>query len=192
CGKSKGLTLEGSLSIKAVNASTPLAGYAVALLHDSLATKELAQRREGFQMELAAVQARRILMIAMMDSLQAKYIDGGRKDDSVKKAYEDMSAQMAGEYKKELEFKKTYIRSLVQSVARDAVAGTKTDAKGLFKFENLTEGKYMLISAYDSDTQSGLILRPLNLNANFELALSNMDFDPTFTITAEDYKALRQ
>lgn len=192
CGK-PALYVQGTLTMD----NKPLANAPVLLVPDSTGSTALKNLRDGFKEELKTREAKQVSLRKAYDSLDLVRVSVKGKSEEATKEMSALLQTMEAQKKEDLNYKKGYAAFAVAQVVRYAVARVTTDAKGAYKVEqtelggkkeDLKAGKYLLISAYDSKMQSGLLVRPVSLEKSTEANLDQQSLDPDFTITDTDIK----
>jgi hypothetical protein len=181
----EGVTLEGALTLGSGGETDKmLLNHPVLLLSDSLVSRELAQRREGYKQELARVQAASKGIGSLLDSLQTAFKEkGDKKIEARYKAVADSGAALKKETEKS---QRELFRSITAALAKKAVAGTNTDNTGKFKFEKLKPGTYILLTGYDAQKRSGLLLKQIELKSKMVVDLTYRDADAVLNFILED------
>lgn len=181
----EGILLEGTLTLgSSGNSDKALLNHPVLLLADSVVSRELEQRREGYKQELARIAKTNKGIGALLDSLQTEFKKkGDKKIEDRYKAVADSGAALKKDAEKS---QRELFRSVASALAKKAIAGVNTDNSGKFKFEKLKAGKYILLTGYDSQKRSGLLIKPLDLKSKTVADLTYRDADPILNLILEE------
>lgn len=178
-------TLEGTLTLGTGRINdAPLANHSILLIPDSLVAKPLEQYREGYKQEIERLKNANRAVGNLLDSLQIAFKKTG---DKKVEAYYKTIADSGAELKHQLEdYQAAVFISIARALTKQASADVKTDNQGKFAFQNLIEGKYVLLTGYHEKNQSGLLLKPIMVKSGKNTAVMNFrDADPVLTYIVE-------
>ncbi len=182
------LSIEGTFKMSFTNTGEKeMTERPVLLLSDSAAAKGLEQWRNGYKAELDRISAIEMARKKIIDSLeQAFKKSGDKKIEAAVIAHNDSLRLF---YAESVKFKKEFLTALVQQVVKASIAKSVTDNQGKFKFENLSSGKYILMTLYSAPRQVGFIRKTVDLaSASVQTELVNTDIDPVLNMVIEEGK----
>ncbi|MDX2128960.1 MAG: hypothetical protein SFU91_07990 [Chloroherpetonaceae bacterium] len=156
----------------------------VFLLHDSIATPYLNKRRKEFQEELERMKIVQSEIFAKFDSLKSAI---SNKEVKALHLQLDSIQSSAVEIKKRInEFKHDYVVFTAKELAKKAILTAKTAENGVFGFDQISIGKYVLISIYEEKDHSGFLISTVEFTGKpINVRLENHSIEPVLIYEPE-------
>ncbi len=182
-----GLELSGEVSLESKSAQKkPLPNAPVIMVNYEECFQRLNQRKAGMQMGLHELSNLRIKLSDQLDSLKAKYQAGNYKNQAIKQNYEAITDSIAALKKATKTYKLDYLKSIANWLGSLATQKGVTNTSGEFHFEGIEPGKYLLICVFEHPSQTGFLIKPLDMNQSRQAVLTIQDRDPQLFLQHND------
>jgi len=193
CSK-KELFIEGEVVMSYVNAGDKtLIDHPVFLLADSMVSRSLEMWRAGFKAEMKSIDSVENRLNLIIDSLRKAIASAGKDTEALEKAFKAYNDTLNLFYKEKNKYKGDVLKTLIIQLPK--LKGIKTNQQGKFRFDaatlgtELKPGKYVLMSGYDAERQSGILFQTVELTDKpIRTQLTVRDIDPVLNFYVEQGK----
>lgn len=193
CGK-KELFIEGEIIMSYANAGDKtLIDHPVFLMSDSVVSRSLEKWREGFKAEMKMIDSAETRINLKIDSLRKAIASAGKNTEALEKAFMAYNDTLNMFYKEKNKYKADVLKTLIIRLPK--IKGIKTNQQGKFRFDaatigaELKPGKYVLMSGYDAERQSGILFQTIELGDKPVVTqLTVRDIDPVLNFYVEQGK----
>ncbi len=193
CAK-KELFIEGEVVMSYVNAGDKtLIDHPVFLLADSVVSRSLEMWRAGFKAEMKTIDSVENRLTLIIDSVRKAIANAGKDTEALEKAFKAYNDTLNLFYKEKNKYKGDVLKTLIIQLPK--LKGIKTNQQGKFRFDaatlgtELKPGKYVLMSGYDAERQSGILFQTVELTDKpIRTQLTVRDIDPVLNFYVEQGK----
>jgi hypothetical protein len=193
CSKQE-LFIEGEVVMSYVNVGDKtLIDHPVFLLADSVVSQNLERWRMGFKAELKAIDSVESRLNFIIDSLRKAIANAGKNTEALEKIFMAYNDTLNLFYKERNKYKASLLKTLILQLPK--LKGIKTNQQGKFRFDaatlgtELKPGKYVLMSGYDAERQSGILFQTVELTDKpIRTQLTVRDIDPVLNFYVEQGK----
>jgi hypothetical protein len=193
CAK-KELFIEGEIIMSYANANDKtLIDHPVFLLSDSVVSRSLEMWRAGFKAEMKSIDSVENRLGLMIDSLRKAIASAGKNTEALEKTFMAYNDTLNLFYKEKNKYKSSVLKALIIQLPK--LKGIKTNQQGKFRFDaatlgtELKPGKYVLMSGYDAERQSGILFQTVELTDKpIRTQLTVRDIDPVLNFYVEQGK----
>lgn len=183
CAKQE-LFIEGEIIMSYANAPDKvLIDHPVFLMADTAVSRGLEQWRAGFKEELRIIDSAEQRIHLTIDSLRKAIASAGKNTEALEKAFMAYQDTLNMFYLTANRYKGDVLKTLILRLPK--IKGIKTDQQGKFRFDEKTlgaplpPGKYVLMSGYDAERQSGILFQTVELTDKpIRTQLTVRDIDP--------------
>ncbi|MFN3385769.1 MAG: hypothetical protein ACK42Y_04180 [Candidatus Thermochlorobacter sp.] len=190
CSK-KELFIEGEIIMSYANANDKvLIDHPVFLMADSVVSRSLEKWREGFRAEMKIIDSVENRINLIIDSLRKTIATAGKNTDSLEKVFMAYNDTLNLFYKEKNKYRADVLKTLIIQIPK--LKGIKTNQQGKFRFDaatlgtELKPGKYVLMSGYDAERQSGILFQTIELGDKPVVTqLTVRDIDPVLNFYVE-------
>ncbi|MCS7012442.1 MAG: hypothetical protein RMI34_01120 [Chloroherpetonaceae bacterium] len=190
CAKQE-LFIEGEIVMSYANAPDKvLIDHPVFLMADTAVARGLEQWRAGFKEELKIIDSAEQRIQFTIDSLRKAIANAGKNTEALEKAFKAYNDTLNLFYLTANKYKGDVLKTLILRLPK--IKGIKTDQQGKFRFDTKTlgaplmPGKYVLMSGYDAERQSGILFQTVELTDKpIRTQLTVRDIDPVLNFYVE-------